>query len=333
MKICTKKAEEQVVATPEISGIVNQLGARIDDSTGLYKQVSADYPQIADVVDSICDLSLQQRGQIEALKKSLLTPDEIDEVMSGEEKAQAILNGDVEVTPEDKEEAIAALIDAPIVCIDCATEGLSGDMTIEDIAKKHGVDADIIRAQVDIGKKVEKEHTDSEAEAERIALDHLFEMPDYYDRLAKMEKGAAVNFSSDFSNRDTSYKPDETFEQKMDRINAKRNYRYNDQYDTFISHLLLDIGDPGDEALKEFAELLLSINKSEFNQRILDDMGLSDRKDAKFSTVSGITFVILPDTGDSGLDILADDEASDKMKFIRLIEENPKIKKFLVDEG
>lgn len=69
-------------------------------------------------------------------------------------------------------------------------ENLSKDMTIEDIAKKHNVSADVIRAQVDIGKEVEKEHTDDEKKAERIALDHLFEMPDYYTRLKKMEKGA-----------------------------------------------------------------------------------------------------------------------------------------------
>lgn len=75
-----------------------------------------------------------------------------------------------------------------------AEENLSKGMTAEDIAKKHKVSADKILEQVKKGIKVEKEHTDDEKKAERIALDHLFEMPDYYDRLAKMEKGATEAF-------------------------------------------------------------------------------------------------------------------------------------------
>ena len=69
-------------------------------------------------------------------------------------------------------------------------EGVSGNMTIEEIAEKHKVPVEDIRKQLEIGVKVEKEHTDDEGKAERIALDHLFEIPNYYDKLAKMEKSA-----------------------------------------------------------------------------------------------------------------------------------------------
>ena len=69
-------------------------------------------------------------------------------------------------------------------------EGISGKMTPEEIAKKHNVSIEEINKQLEKGIKVEKEHTDDEKKAERIALDHLFEIPDYYDRLDKMEKGA-----------------------------------------------------------------------------------------------------------------------------------------------
>ena len=69
-------------------------------------------------------------------------------------------------------------------------EGVSKDMTSEEIAKKHNVSVDKINKQLDKGIKVEKEHTNDEKKARRIALDHLFEIPDYYDRLGKMEKGA-----------------------------------------------------------------------------------------------------------------------------------------------
>jgi len=60
----------------------------------------------------------------------------------------------------------------------------------EDIAKKHNLSVDYIEKQIDKGKKVEMEHTKNEEEAEEIARDHLWEFPDYYDRLDKMEKQA-----------------------------------------------------------------------------------------------------------------------------------------------
>ena len=60
--------------------------------------------------------------------------------------------------------------------------------SVEEIAAKHGVSqADIIQA-LSIGKQVEKEHTNDEHTAEQIALAHLWEKPDYYTQLAKMEQ-------------------------------------------------------------------------------------------------------------------------------------------------
>lgn len=60
--------------------------------------------------------------------------------------------------------------------------------TAEEIAEKHGVDIEVINAQLEKGMKVEKEHTTDESLAKEIALDHLLEMPDYYDKLEDMEK-------------------------------------------------------------------------------------------------------------------------------------------------
>ena len=68
--------------------------------------------------------------------------------------------------------------------------GKADKMSIEDIAKKHDVSIDDIKAQIKIGKKIEMEHVDEEDLAEEIAMDHLEEIPDYYTRLIKMEKEA-----------------------------------------------------------------------------------------------------------------------------------------------
>ena len=60
--------------------------------------------------------------------------------------------------------------------------------SVEEIAKKHGVSVETIEKQIDIGKKIEMEHTDSEEAAEEIARDHLWEFLNYYKELPKMEK-------------------------------------------------------------------------------------------------------------------------------------------------
>ena len=57
----------------------------------------------------------------------------------------------------------------------------------EEIAKKHGVSLDYIKKQLEMGIKVEFEHTTSKSAARITALQHLDERPDYYTKLKKME--------------------------------------------------------------------------------------------------------------------------------------------------
>lgn len=79
------------------------------------------------------------------------------------------------------------------------------DKTAAAIAKKHGVSVDVIKAQVRMGIKVEHEHTTDDKQAEKIALDHLDEMPDYYTKLNKMEKGACDDAESVSEMKDEVY--------------------------------------------------------------------------------------------------------------------------------
>lgn len=60
-------------------------------------------------------------------------------------------------------------------------------LTPEAIAKLHNVELSVIQAQLEQGVKVELEHTSDKRVAREIALDHLKELPDYYDRLKKAE--------------------------------------------------------------------------------------------------------------------------------------------------
>jgi hypothetical protein len=59
--------------------------------------------------------------------------------------------------------------------------------TAEEVASKHGKSLKYINSQLKAGIKVEKEHTTDPNEAEVIALQHLEERPDYYEKLQKVE--------------------------------------------------------------------------------------------------------------------------------------------------
>jgi len=60
--------------------------------------------------------------------------------------------------------------------------------SFDEIRKKHGVTSQALKSQLLRGIKIEQEHTGDLAMAREIALDHLDEFPDYYDRLEKAEK-------------------------------------------------------------------------------------------------------------------------------------------------
>jgi len=67
---------------------------------------------------------------------------------------------------------------------------LKSHKTVEQIAKKHRLDASFIQKQLDMGEPIEHEHTKDHELAMDIALQHLDEIPDYYTRLKKMEADA-----------------------------------------------------------------------------------------------------------------------------------------------
>jgi hypothetical protein len=81
--------------------------------------------------------------------------------------------------------------------------------SIDEVAKKHGVTVDSLRHELKMGMKVEKEHNDDPAITRKIALDHLWEMPDYYTKLIDMEHEEKEN---DDQNKDVEKSdPGKTF--------------------------------------------------------------------------------------------------------------------------
>ena len=76
---------------------------------------------------------------------------------------------------------------------------ISDHMSLLDIAKKHGITDSELRSELKKGIKVKQEHTSNIKAATRIALDHLFEDPKYYTKLAKSK--LEENILSEYSGK------------------------------------------------------------------------------------------------------------------------------------
>jgi hypothetical protein len=71
-----------------------------------------------------------------------------------------------------------------------AKNGIGAGMNAKDVASKHKLPVEVIEDQIEKGIKVELEHTSDLDKARQIAIDHIAEFADYYDRLKKMEEDA-----------------------------------------------------------------------------------------------------------------------------------------------
>jgi hypothetical protein len=71
---------------------------------------------------------------------------------------------------------------------------LAKGLTIDEIARMHRYSPYLLRKNLADGIKTEMEHTEDEGIAQAIALDHIYEDPDYYKKLAIIEK---LEFGSD----------------------------------------------------------------------------------------------------------------------------------------
>jgi hypothetical protein len=102
------------------------------------------------------------------------------------------------------EEAVTAIGDCVAILKELGMEGgkaeekilsviqgeIQGGEAIPGGLAKGKPDSDFDPAQIEKGIKVELEHTGDREKAREIAKDHLTEIPDYYDRLEKMEEEA-----------------------------------------------------------------------------------------------------------------------------------------------
>jgi len=109
--------------------------------------------------------------------------------------------------------------------------------SVEKIAKKHKVSPSIIEKQLEMGIKVEKEHTTSNQLAKEIALQHLDEVPDYYSKLRKVEKVQEMISTSAMTGkpyRDISNKRDQ---KDLEKERSKRKKEKEEKYKKSLESL------------------------------------------------------------------------------------------------
>lgn len=78
--------------------------------------------------------------------------------------------------------------------------------TPQEIADKHDVELSAVKTQLKKGIAVEKEHSTDPKVAREIALDHLWELPDYYEKLAKVEEDTDKSCWKGYEKRGTKMK-------------------------------------------------------------------------------------------------------------------------------
>jgi len=127
-------------------------------------------------------------GQMELSVKSMMSVPIFNEYYNTVEER---LSKEYGLVQEIINNRISALLENPQKAVGEYIKGGEADSkSVEDIAQKHEVPVFFIKHELSIGSKIELEHTDDKALAREIAMDHLWEIPDYYTRLEKMEKDA-----------------------------------------------------------------------------------------------------------------------------------------------
>jgi len=84
--------------------------------------------------------------------------------------------------------------------------GLADKHTPETLAKLHSVSIDIIKKQLTKGIEKEREHVGNNTDmATEIAMDHLVEMPDYYDKIAKLHEAYQLKSLTEYVRLNEKY--------------------------------------------------------------------------------------------------------------------------------
>ena len=134
-----------------------------------------------------------------------LTSDTLTRILS---KIAKDLDDEMEISKEEPNEAMGAAsaggyvgplfgkIEKKKIKEDKLKGGLADDMSIEGLASHHGVEVEKVIDALEMGVNVELEHTTEMMLAFEIAMDHIYEDLNYYNKLEKIESKEATTSSS-----------------------------------------------------------------------------------------------------------------------------------------
>lgn len=143
--------------------------------------------------------------------------------------------------------------------------------------------------QIKMGIKVETEHTNNPLIAEKIAKDHLSEIPDYYTRLDKMEKSAGINESvlheifiqaGEIEKMDSGVEKDKamlrlSMEAELDAVNLYERFSTITD-DEQIKEVMLDVSNEEKVHVGEFQSLLEEIDE-DYEDKVDEGEGEVDK--------------------------------------------------------
>jgi hypothetical protein len=146
--------------------------------------VGVDYGK--DVYDKSTEMfdSLQEEITVPKSKGSMPKPTKLSSTATNSMKSQGIKTG--QVTKNFKSANIKGVKTEADTSWDELVEdeikgGKADKLTVKDLAKKHKVDVEVIKKEIIIGVKIEKEHVGNDvSKAKEIAMDHISEFSDYY---------------------------------------------------------------------------------------------------------------------------------------------------------
>lgn len=132
--------------------------------------------------------------------------------------------------------------------------GLSQGMTLKDIANKHNVDIQELIEQFKKGIKVEMEHTTDVEISKEITLDHLFEDPKYYDKLATIETESVTMNNLDWG---------KTTAERNSNLDIYKTLKTRKEVDDFLRKLKST-----NKSVNEVSNISLRRAKAELKQKI-----------------------------------------------------------------
>lgn len=118
---------------------------------------------------------------------------------------------------------------------EATAENIKPPVSAREIADKHKVSLSDVERALDMGEEVELEHTTDRETARQIASHHVFELIDYYEKLAGVEEALGARLligsvSRDFAVRSRVFRIEQYSDEELKSLTHERLRMGNDDF-------------------------------------------------------------------------------------------------------